>query len=50
MMIQMYQDPILKRLEEPSGGLAGTFDIASKLIGVAGVPLIAVLASQFPCS
>ena len=48
MMLQMYRDPILKRLEEPSGGLSGTFDIAIKLIGVAGVPLLAVLASQFP--
>jgi hypothetical protein len=48
MMIQMYQDPILKQLEEPTGGLAGTFDILTKVIGVAGVPLVAVLASQFP--
>jgi hypothetical protein len=48
MMVQMYRDPILKRLEEPSGGLSGTFEIVSKLIGVAGVPLFAVLTSQFP--
>jgi hypothetical protein len=48
MMVQMYRDPILKRLEEPSGGLSGTLEIAAKLIGVAGVPLLAVLASQFP--
>jgi len=48
MMVQMYRDPILKRLERPSSGLSGTFDILTKVIGVAGVPLIAVLASQFP--
>jgi len=48
MMVQMYRDPILKRLEKPSSGLSGTFDIATKVIGVAGVPLVAVLASQFP--
>ena len=49
MMVQMYQDPILKRLEESVGRVApGTFDILTKVIGVAGVPLVAVLASQFP--
>jgi hypothetical protein len=48
MMVQMYRDPLLKRLEQPSSGLSGTFEIAAKLIGVAGVPLLAVLASQFP--
>ena len=48
MMIQMYRDPVLKRLEEPSSGLSNTFEVAFKLIGVAGVPLFAVLASQFP--
>jgi hypothetical protein len=48
MMLQMYRDPILKQLEEPSTGLAETFGIVAKVIGVAGVPLLAVLASQFP--
>ena len=48
VIIQMYRDPILKRLEEPSKGITETFEIAMKLIGVAGVPLFAVLASQFP--
>ena len=48
VIIQMYRDPILKRLEEPSKGIAETFEIVMKLIGVAGVPLFAVLASQFP--
>jgi hypothetical protein len=48
VMIQMFRDPVLKRLEEPSSGLSGTFEIAMKLVGVAGVPLCAVLASQFP--
>lgn len=40
MMVQMYRDPILKRLEEPSGGLSETFEIAIKLVGVAGVPAV----------
>ncbi len=48
MIIQMYRDPILKRLEEPSKGITETFEIAMKLIGVVGVPLFAVLASQYP--
>jgi hypothetical protein len=48
MMVQIYHDPILKRLEGTSGGVSGTFEIAMKVIGVAGVPLCAVLASQFP--
>jgi hypothetical protein len=48
MMVQMYRDPILRRLERPSSGLSGSVDILTKVIGVAGVPLIAVLASQFP--
>ena len=48
MLIQIYRDPIFKRLEPPSTGFSETFEIATKLIGVAGVPLFAVLASQFP--
>ncbi len=48
MIVQMYSDPILKQLEEPSTGWAESFGIATKVIGVAGVPLLAVLASQFP--
>jgi len=48
MITQMYRDPILRRLERPTGGVSEAFEIATKLIGVAGVPLLAVLASQFP--
>jgi hypothetical protein len=48
MMVQMYRDPVLQQLEEPSTGLGETLGIAAKVIGVAGVPLLAVLASQFP--
>lgn len=49
---QMEANPILRRLEQPEGESKDSgfsfLRVTGKLIAVGGVPLIAVLASQFP--
>jgi len=48
LMFQMDRDPILRRLDNPSGAVGNFLSVASNLIMVGGIPLLAVLASQFP--
>ena len=47
-MFQMDRDPILRRLDHPEGTVGNFLSVASNLIMVGGIPLLAVLASQFP--
>jgi hypothetical protein len=49
MFSQMESDPILGRLEDAKNvGESSFLRVAGKLLSVGGVPLLAVLASQFP--
>jgi hypothetical protein len=48
MFVQMDSNSLLSKLEHSTPGKADYFEAAQRLIGVGGIPLIAVLASQFP--
>lgn len=49
MFAQMESDPILSKLQDSEATASGSFlRAASKLVAVGGVPLLAVIASQFP--
>lgn len=49
MFSQMESDPILGKLEDAEASAGSSFfRAAGKLLSVGGVPLLAVLASQFP--
>ena len=48
LFLQMDRNPILKSLEPPTSGFAEGFGILSKMLSIGGLPLLAVVASQFP--
>ena len=49
MFAQMESDPILAKLQDSDATASGSFlRAAGKLVAVGGVPLLAVIASQFP--
>jgi hypothetical protein len=49
LLIQMSRDPILKSFEpDRGGGVSESFALVSKVFTIGGVPLLAILASQFP--
>jgi hypothetical protein len=48
LMLQIGRDPILSRVDHPTGTLGNFLQITSNLVTVGGLPLIVVLASQFP--
>ncbi|HYK37848.1 hypothetical protein [Alloacidobacterium sp.] len=48
LFVQMDSNPLLSTLEHSTPGKANYFEAALRLLSVGGIPLIAVLASQFP--
>jgi len=48
IFIQMDSNPLLSKLEHTTPGKTNYLEAAQRLINVGGIPLIAVLASQFP--
>src|SRR5437763_9785522 len=48
LFIQMDRNSILRRLHPPTSGSGEGFGILTKMLSIGGLPLLAVLASQFP--
>lgn len=48
IFVQMDSNPLLSRLEHTVPGKADYFEAGQRLLAIGGIPLIAVLASQFP--
>jgi hypothetical protein len=48
ILVQMDKDPILSRLEHSDVGKVTYASVAKNFLNIGGVPLVAVLASQFP--
>jgi hypothetical protein len=48
IFIQMDSNPLLSRLEHTTPGKADYFEAGQRLLAIGGIPLIAILASQFP--
>jgi len=48
MFVQIDSNPLLGRLEHTTPGRTNYLEAAQRLLSVGGIPLIAVMASQFP--
>ena len=48
ILIQMDKDPVLSRLERTPLGKANVWKVAFNMLSIGGIPLLAVVASQFP--
>jgi hypothetical protein len=48
MIVQMDRNAFLSQLEDTSPGETDYWSAGKRLLGVGGIPLIAILASQFP--
>jgi hypothetical protein len=48
LLVSIERHPLLSRLDGSSAGKASFLQVAGQLLSIGGLPLIAVLASQFP--
>ncbi len=48
MVLQMDRNPLLSNLERTTPGKADLWQAAQRLLSIGGIPLVAILASQFP--
>jgi hypothetical protein len=48
LFIQMDRNPVLASFKPPASGIGEIFEVTRKMLSVGGLPLLAVIASQFP--